>query len=185
MVTDNLNKKYLLVGLTGTGKTYTALQLAAKRKKRLIVVDEDNNPAYLKLPSVPLESVPTYSQSNSFRIITPDVPQALNYLDMYHANAFIIMEDCGKYLSANIDNDTNRFLKNHRHRNFDVAMMFHYLNEVPPRVCNMHDFLLLFKTGEDEKRSLTKFGNWHVIKQAVVQVAAAKDYHKFLIVPKA
>ncbi len=177
-----LNKKYLFVGATGTGKTTLALLMVAKSKKRLILVDVVNNPAYRNLPLVALNDIATYSQTKSFRIITAEPEKALELLDKYHANAFIICEDCGSYMLPNLCNEVTRFLKYHRHRNFDLIMMFHNYIEVPPGVCRMWDFLIVLKT-QLPKQQLYKFSNWDTIVNALEIVNKNKSYNHYLIIP--
>lgn len=176
-----LNKKNLFVGKTGTGKTTLALKMVKKSGKRLIVVDVVNNPAYISLPKINLEDIATYSQTKSFRIVTAEPEKALQLLDMYHANAFVICEDCGSYMLPNLCNEVTRFLKYHRHRNFDLIMMFHNYIEVPPGVCRMWDYLIVLKTDLPQQR-LSKFANWDTITQALSIVNKHKSYNHYLII---
>lgn len=157
-----LNKCYLFIGRKGTGKTTMALLVADKSGKKQCVIDTDDHPSYGDFELVDLEKLHKWKSGN-IRVITSDPERALDILNKNCSNAFIIIEDAAKIVTANVSRAVKSFIIDHRKRNFDVGMMFHFLQDVPPYMAKQYDHMLLFKTGDNMKVTQNKYANWHTI----------------------
>jgi len=157
-----LNKMILCVGRKGTGKTTIAQQIAKVSQKKICVIDTDDHPSYSDFELFNENNLHKWKSGN-IRIITSEPEKVLDLLNKKCSNAFIIIEDAAKIVSANVQREVKSFIIDHRKRNFDVILMFHFLADVPPYVAKQYDYMLLFKTGDSLAVAQNKFANWHSI----------------------
>lgn len=169
MSNERLNLCYLLIGNQGTGKTTIADKLAAASNKRRIVVDTDAHPFYADYPVVNITGLKTF-KGNKCRCEDANEDELFTILNAYQRNAFIIFEDAFKYISPNMSKAVISFIIDKRKRNFDICFMFHSLADVPPYLCKNYQRMILFKTQDNLKKELSKFSNWHIIKEKAEQI---------------
>lgn len=170
------NCLYLLVGRKFTGKTTIGLQMAKASGKKIIAIDTDEHPAYGDFKRYTLSNLHTWKEGNA-KVVTDNPEAALVIINKCCSNAFVICEDAGKYVSANIQQDVKSFIIDHRKRNLDVIFMFHFLADVPPYVCKQYDYMVMFKTGDNLDEKQKKFANWHKIHERMMRIQAVKDMH--------
>lgn len=172
-MTYRLNKNLLFVGRRGSGKTTIAYKLAVTAGKKIIVIDTDDHPFYREkgFKDITVEDLPKWTSGN-VRIITGDPQAALLALNEHCSNANIICEDAAKYIDANVGKKLKRFIIDHRKRNFDVFLMFHFLGDIPPYLAKQYDSMVLFKTGDNLEVSQNKFANWHLIAERANKIKA-------------
>lgn len=193
MAQTRLNNLYLDFGERGTGKTTDGLALARAQKKRIIVVDKEKHPRYVKEgltvisgPKCITELLAHTGTEEPLYVVHSFPEKVLEVLDKKFCNAFLILEDSGQYLPEEIRNGSveKAFIANCRKRNFDVVFMFHSLDECPKYLAKNYDYIILHKTGDPLDISLRRYSNWAKIQEAMQRVAAAKDYHCSIVIPK-
>ena len=179
-----LNKKILFIGRTGTGKTTIAYELAKVTGKKIVVVDDSFHPFYQEqgFKQVTLSYLDTWESGNI--VVIGDPTETLIYLNKHCSNAVVICEDAAKYIDASVKRDLKAFIIDHRKRNFDCFIMFHFLAEVPPFLCRHYDSMVLFKTGDNLEEKLKKFANWHIILERGLKVNAHPSYNYKLTIRK-
>lgn len=166
----------MFVGRKGTGKTTLAKLFAKKSSKKFCIIDTDDHPDYAGIELCSLEDLKHW-KIGDIRVITKDPLEALEILNRYCSNAFIICEDTGKYIEGKIQRQAKNFIIDHRKRNFDVAFMFHFLADVPPYICKQYDNLILFKTGDSLQDRQKKFANWHTIVKKLERIMKNKSFN--------
>lgn len=178
MSSVRLNKLYLIVGQRGTGKTTIAQKLAEASGKKAIVVDTDAHPAYdeYELIAPDANGIASFSGTKG-RILATDVDSVLIGLNKYQANAFILLEDAPKYLDSNLSRATKAFIIDMRKRNFDVAIMFHSLSDIPPYLCKNYNTLIIFKTDDNLDVPQRKFNQWELIKKIATDVRKHPEWN--------
>jgi len=175
-MSTRLNRCLLCVGRRGTGKTTIALKLANSSGKRIIVVDTDDHPTYADFPIIPLSLLPTW-RGNKGRVIDSNTDEVFRLINLYQSNAFIIAEDAAKYVNGNVQKAVKAFIIDHRKRNFDLLLMFHFLSDVPPYIAKQYDVMILFKTGDNLHVTQNKFANWHTIAKKLERILKHKSFN--------
>lgn len=182
---SRLNEVFLFVGRKGVGKTTKALELAfamAKASNRsVIVLDDMVHPAYASFDKITQSELPNWNGTKCVCLFD-DLDSVLNDLTEYKANAVVVLEDCSRFISANISQAVKAFIINHRKLNFDVFFMFHFLNDVPPYICKQYSKMLLFKTGDNTEVKQQKWANWHSIVKKLQKCLQHKSYNHCEIV---
>lgn len=178
MSSVRLNKLYLIAGQRGTGKTTIAQKLAEASGKKVIVVDTDAHPAYDSYESIAADaaSIASFDGSKG-RILATDVDMVLMLLNKYQSNAFILLEDAPKYLDSNLSRATKAFIIDMRKRNFDVAIMFHSLSDIPPYLCKNYNTLIIFKVDDNLDVPQRKFNQWELIKKIATDVRKHPEWN--------
>jgi hypothetical protein len=169
MSEPRLNKMYLAVGRKGTGKTTIAQLIALKSKKNICVVDTDEHPSYNDYTLWKIADLDKWKHGN-IKIITSEPEAALIAINKHCSNAFVILEDAAKYVNATVQRGVKSFIIDHRKRNIDLIIMFHFLGDVPPYVAKQYDSMLLFKTGDNLDNPQKKFANWHTISEKAKRI---------------
>ncbi len=174
-----INYLLLLVGNRGTGKTTTALQVAEKTGKAVIVINTDRHPAYADFDVVTVDELKKWKGKKCVVFVQDEdeVNQAADILNKYQANAVVIFEDAQKYINENISKPILRLIINHRMRNFDLLFMFHFLKHVPPKIACNYNILFLFKTTDGAVNLASKYGNWQSINARRDRINKHKDVH--------
>lgn len=173
---ERRNLMYLIVGKKFTGKTTVTLKLAFASGKKICVIDTDEHPAYNDFKKVPLKELHKWREGN-IKVITSNTEAAFTILNKCCSNAFIICEDAAKYVTSNPSLPVKSFIIDHRKRNFDTAIMFHFFGDVPPYVCKQYDYMVMFKTGDNLQKNMEKFSNWHLIQEKALRIKSNPDMH--------
>lgn len=176
MSENRLNRCILAIGRKGTGKSTIARRIAEVSRKKTLVLDTDDHPDYAAFELWDPANLHKWKTGN-IRIITSEPEIALQEINRKASNAFVICEDAAKYINANIQKEVKSFIIDHRKRNFDLLMMFHFLADVPPYVAKQYDFMLLFKTGDSLAVSQNKFANWHTILNKLQRINAHPSFN--------
>lgn len=177
------NKRFLLIGINGSGKTTAALTLAKASGKKIVVLDDVVHPAYTGFDVITVEQLPRWKGTNCV-VIIEDIQVAIDAVWDNLANAFIIIEDSARFLRSNMPQRVMVFVINHRKQNFDVAFMFHYLGEVPPYLCKIYNRMVLFKTGDNMEVKQQKWLDWHVILEKHKKVMKSKNNNDCVVISR-
>lgn len=152
------------------------MNLANTVGRKIIVIDDSDHPAYLNFKVWEIEDLYKWKTGN-IRVILDDPEKAMTTINKVCSNAFVILEDSAKYLSGNISRPVKSFIIDHRKRNFDLLLMFHFLGDVPPYLAKMYNNMILFKTGDNMKVVQKKFANWHTISEKSLRINKHKNFN--------
>lgn len=171
----------LVVAQRESGKSTHAFKMAEASGKRIIVVSSDPQDFYNEYKQISISQIKV-CDANKVNIHCNDEEEAAEIavqLNKYQANAFIIFEDAQKYLNDNLQKDVLRLIINHRHRNFDLLFMYHYLKFVPPKIACNYNVLLLGHTSDGNVNLSSKYGNWKRILKSIERIEKNSDPHYF------
>lgn len=169
----------LAVGQRASGKTTSTIALAEASGKKIIVVDIDFHPRYQDWDKVDHVELKKWDGNRCLVLVDEEqIEEALKVLMKYHSNAFVILEDCQRFVSQMVQPTIKKFIIDHRKHGFDVALMYHALKFVPPFIAMNYNILILHKTQEDASNNLNgKYGNWELIRRKMQLVKQNKDPH--------
>lgn len=171
-MSERINYIILFVGKRGCGKTTTAIKIAESTGKRILVVNTDNNDAYKDFEIVPLQNLITWKGKKGI-VITTDALQALEIINQYQKNIFVICDDTQKYIGSSVEKEARNFIINHRMNNIDVVFMYHTLKFVPPYIAMQFNQIVLFKTTDTVSSELkNKYSNFEAIANTMANVKA-------------
>jgi ABC-type Na+ transport system ATPase subunit NatA len=68
---------------------------------------------------------------------------------MKRKNSFIVFEEATSFLEGRTTNDLRKIMIDKRHKGNNLLFLFHSINSVPPRIFELTDYVILFKTGDD------------------------------------
>lgn len=173
---ERLNQIIIIVGGKGTGKTTFALRLLEKSRKKTLIVDTLDHPAYRHIPPVNIDKLKLW-RSGTYRIFNSDPVAVMNECNSNVWNANIILEDAFKYLSFNLKKDEIKLFSDSKQHNQDIIIMFHALKQIPSYLATVADKIVIFKTNEQLARNSNKFYNWHEIMFTHSRVMKHKDMH--------
>lgn len=154
---NRVNIVNVLIGGRGTGKTYTILhdviakyQEAAPDKK-ILVIDTFNSPAYEGIENITIPDMKRWV-GGCRRYLISCVPEefddSIDKIAKYCYNSVIIIEDSGRFITSSLRNSILRLVTDTKQKNIDLYFVFHSLMQVPPRLIQLTDFVLLHKTNE-------------------------------------
>jgi len=126
-------------------------------------LENDSEDQLTAIPEIEVDQIPYWNKGELLpgqRIVrtTKNVMRALQLIEKYGNNLFLLLEEAGKYFD---DGRLPTFMKaliiDSKQKNVDSLLVFHYLNEVPPKIAVHIDYLYLKKTGEDYSDVKSKF----------------------------
>lgn len=138
-------KSIILAGGTGTGKSTFVSERLSKvpNKKSIQLYDVNNEAIYKPYIFTPFGSFEKFSRS----------AKGLS-------DSVIVFEEATIFLSNRGTNDDLRnILVRKRHTNVTVFLVFHSLRTVPRWIYDLSNFIVLFKTNDNEKLIETRFEN--------------------------
>lgn len=183
-------KVLIICGRKRTGKTtFTVEKLLANRKK-VLVVDTYDHPAYRDgFAPIAADDVAKWKG----RKRTFDRPPAETLVKVFD-NCFdgvVLVEDAAKTLTGNVPVALKQGFGDNRNKGIDLILMFHSLDDIPPYICRMFDTLILFATDDDPDTRLDKFKiRWRKIEPALrdqlwaAEKAAADGLESWQLKPK-
>lgn len=164
------NRKYLIIGMTGTGKTVFTKKFIRELLRRgtfqkAIIFDEfesdiwDDMETYdhpewadTKIPIIPLDKA-TKLKSGIARIIAEKDDLDYHFKELNKVrNAVILLEDASRSIEAEVKppKEVMRLFYNVKQVNVDFILVFHSLAEVPKKMFRQVNTIFLFKTGDDK-----------------------------------
>jgi hypothetical protein len=61
----------------------------------------------------------------------------------------VVIEEATIFLEGKTESTTRKLMVDRYHRKNNIIFQFHSINSVPPRILEMSDIIVLFKTGDD------------------------------------
>jgi hypothetical protein len=163
----------VVVGTTDTGKTFLTKQFAQTLASRInedgereqfrpiIVLDHsENEQSYSDFPIFPIEILqynldvfenPEYCK---MRIkVDGDEEGAIDeffkYIIRFVKNAVLIIDDCGNYFEANLNDIQKRVIKVPKNNGIDMIYQFHLLSEVAKKLLGVTQYFIIKEFADD------------------------------------
>ncbi len=158
-----VNTVNIIIGGRGTGKTYTILHdvienyQTADPDKKILVLDTFNAPAYSGVENVDRSNIKRWKKGVK-RFLISAVPQEfdadIDYIAKTCYNTVIILEDSGRFVGSALRSSVLKLVTDTKQKNIDLYLVFHALMQVPPRLIQLADYILLHKTNETLTKTL-------------------------------
>ena len=170
------NAVAILVGAPRTGKTTLTKAIIEASKKKVLIYDVNNEEAYDDFKRMPLKKIPGW-RSGKFKVFTDDPEELIYQIYQNVRNATIIFEDATSYINRDTTKYLRKILVSRRHMNLDIIFSFHSLNQVPPMIYEMSNYISLKKTNDtiQKVKGLNKLPNPDDVLKAFDKVRNSKD----------
>jgi hypothetical protein len=157
-------KAIIIVGNTGRGKTSAAMDTlykAIEENREIFVYDP--NADFLEFYQKPFTDEETFLKSVKNK-----------------KNSFILFEEATIFFS-NKGNDRNlrSLLVRKRHQNNTIVLLFHSLRSIPIYVFELTNYLVLYKTADNENLILKKFEGFPEITESFLKLKKIPDDNKY------
>lgn len=187
MAETRVNTVTLLIGGRGTGKTYTILHSIIENyqksdpDKKILVIDTFNAPAYEGIENISKQDMKRWV-GGCRRYIISGVPQEFDEDITYIAdncyNTVIILEDSARFiLGSSVRTSILKLVTDTKQKNIDLYFVFHAMMQVPPRLVQLCDYIILHKTNEKLTATLQNKYPFPALHQAFKRVASNANKH--------
>lgn len=102
------------------------------------------------------------------------VQECMNYIDTY-----CVFEEATGFFKGNLTRDTDLMMLSARHSRNRYFFCFHTIQAVPPGIINMCDYVVLFKTG-DQQINVIK-NKYPKLFRSFLELQTAKRFSKKII----
>lgn len=152
---------FLIIGHTGTGKTFFTKKTILQTNKSNYIFDINNEYKNFKNSKIELDF-------NAF---------VLNSQNMINSN--IIFEDSTAFMSGKIETEIKKIVVKKRHSNNNIFFLFHSIQDTPPFIFRLSNFIILFNT--NDLQSQIKQKNERLLKPFIELKKENKLYNKKII----
>ncbi|MEL6558341.1 MAG: ATP-binding protein [Bacteroidota bacterium] len=170
------NAVAILVGAPRTGKTTLTKKLIEASNKKVLIYDVNNEEAYDDYKRMPLKKLRGW-KGGKWKVFTDDAEELIYQIYANVRNATIIFEDATSYINRDTAKYLRKILVSRRHMNLDIIFSFHSLNQVPPMIYEMSNYISLKKTNDtiQKVKGLNKLPNPDDVMKAFTKVHKSKD----------
>ena len=170
------NAVAILVGAPRTGKTTLTKAIIEGSHKKVLIYDVNNEEAYNGFKRMPLDKLPVW-RGGKWKVFTDDAEDLIYQIYQNVRNATIIFEDATSYINRETAKYLRKILVSRRHMNLDIIFSFHSLNQVPPMIYEMSNYISLKKTNDtiQKVKGLSKLPNPDDVLKAFEKVRKSKD----------
>lgn len=146
---------YLVIGAPGQGKSPWAQKMIEGRQ--CLVFDVNNEyGTRTKYPGQQPFLLSTDPRQPRSRYIGWDVKQFIS-LSMARRNTVVVMEESTAFFRGNQSALTSRLIIGRKHTGNILVFLFHSINRVPPEIMELADWVVLFKTNDEERTVERKY----------------------------
>lgn len=183
------NSINLIAGTKNTGKTTFvkgSLQhkvagiipayLKADPNQKILIIDDYDHHDWREYPIIKLSDLRRWERGVVRIFEFNDIEEVAAAINANCYNTIVIFEDSGKYVEANLQHHMKKLIKDSKNKNIDIYFLYHYLNEVPPKIVMLLDNIILFKTGDKKSKVENKYTH-PAIGEALERVRQHKDFH--------
>lgn len=140
-----MSQLILVIARTGEGKTSLVKKMT--RDKNLLVFDVNNE-----------WDLPEDINGKRARYIGFD--DTFLQISRQKKNTNIVFEEATGFLEGKISEDMRRLIISKRHVNCNLIFIFHSISSVPPKIAQMCDIAIIFKTGDELKDVHRKYSRF-------------------------
>jgi len=158
MSAERVNKVGLYLGTRGSGKTYYTTKdlIPWYRKKhpdmRVLVMDTLDHPDYSEVPRITPGHLARWKGGGYYRMYGGNTAEMMEAVMNNLRNCLLIIEDASKVLGGSLDENVKRFVLDSKQRNLDIIFMFHSFGFAPPKLLQVADYYMLFRTADPSTR---------------------------------
>lgn len=131
-------KNIILVAHTGQGKSTFAKKLIENSPSFVFDVQNDYSDHQLK----------EGEKQKKGRFI--GLPEDFANLALSRRKSFIVFEEATAFFEGRTSDTVRKILIDKRHKQNTIIWIFHSINSINPRIFEISDYIVLFKTGDDQ-----------------------------------
>jgi DNA helicase HerA-like ATPase len=159
----------LIVGSTGQGKTFYTKKLLEGKKTLIFDVNNEygeeneslaNKSDYIKFTPNKTVTMQSKSIPSRARYIDGDIKDFVSLASLC-TDRIIVFEDATGFIKGRTSNAMDKLMAKRRHVRQTIILQFHSIDSIPPRIAQLSNILILFKTQDEEKKVKTKYSNFH------------------------
>ena len=159
----------LIVGSTGQGKTFYTKKLLEGKKTLIFDVNNEygeeneslaNKSDYIKFTPNQTISMQSKKIPPRARYIDCKIKEFIDIATLC-TNRFIVFEDATGFLKGRTSETMDQLMQKRRHTNNSIILLFHSIDSIPPRIMQFANYLILYKTQDEEKKVKSKYSNVH------------------------
>lgn len=145
----------LLIGMTGTGKSPFIRNYSKDKNLFLFDIQNEwgNRPKY---PDLTPDNLSDNWKDNRSRHIECDEKKFI-WQCSQKRNTICVFEDATAFMEGKTDKDLRRLLVSKLFTGNVYILVFHCIMAVPPRVMQLSDYVVLFKTNDEDYQVENKF----------------------------
>jgi hypothetical protein len=145
----------LVIGATGQGKS--PFIRSYLEGKKCFVFDTQNEYGFrTKYEGQVPVGLSDITSADRARFTVYDVRQFIK-ICFQKVSTIIVFEDATMYFEGRTAEEMRRLLGSKRFTNNNYLLTFHSISAVPPRLMQFSDYVVLFKTGDDEREVERKY----------------------------
>lgn len=160
-----INHVNITIGKRGTGKTTLQLKRIAKHPLKTLIIDTIDHHAYRQYRAIPPIAIDDKIwKKGTVRVFVSDFKEVFHQLTNNVSNAYIVFEDCTKYIRYNVNDDIRKFIVDSKQKNIDLCFIYHGFGMVQPDMFRLADSLTILKTNENINTYKSKVPNFETVK---------------------
>jgi DNA helicase HerA-like ATPase len=156
----------IVCGGQGVGKT-TFVKNSLYDKRRTVILDVNNE--YTDL------------ESHGSKRVTKDFRDALENIKNLNGISLVVEEATVFFSNRKYDDNLQEMIIRKRHQKNDIFLIYHSLGDIPDYLLRIADFLVLFKTKDNQTHVEDKYRYYPELKSAYYTVRNQKNIHKYFV----
>jgi len=145
-----------LIAGANQGKSYFAKEILISQKGPCFVYDIQNcygssstKPGDL-VTDLPLATTPEEALTRYARCRFFGTPDEFIEIASQRRNSTIVIEEATIFLEGKTQPNMRKLMVDRFHHKNNIIIMFHSVNSINPRILEMSDYIVLFKTGDSD-----------------------------------
>lgn len=153
-----MNDLILIIGGTNQGKSYYTKEAIVKNGSLPVFVYDVQNcyGATSTKPGDIIVNLPIAAEGKKRSRWFGDKKTFLQYA-LRRRNTLIVCEEATAFFEGRTSEDMRLLIINKHHHKNTIICMFHSIVSVPPRIMQLSDIVVLFKTGDEESDVRRKY----------------------------
>lgn len=153
---EKMNDLIIIIAGTNQGKSYFTKQSLQNEKVACFVYDVQNcyGPTSTKEGDIIL-NLPVGTKEKRCRWFGE--PEEFVRLATLRMNTTIVIEESTIFFEGKTAKKTKQMIVDKHHNKNNIIFQFHSISSVPPRIMQLADTIVLFKTGDEEKEVSRKY----------------------------
>lgn len=153
---------YIVIGAPGEGKTPFCKKMiggadTGEKERRCFIFDINNEyGTRTKYPGQTAFNISTNTRDLRCRYVGDSVDNFVK-LAMGKRDTIVIFEEATAFFEGRTKGDTRRLIINRYHTGNVYLFLFHSINSVPPRLMEIANYVVLFKTNDELDNVYRKF----------------------------
>jgi hypothetical protein len=147
---------YIVCGAPGMGKSPFIRKLIGDRNRCCVFDIANEYGARTKYAGQVAVNLPINTNDLRSRYIGTDLKEFIKICDK-KKNTVCVFEEATGFFQGMVSKETTRLIINRFHSGNTYAFIFHSINSIPPRIMEIANYVVLFKTNDEAEKVYTKY----------------------------